>query len=351
MRVSKQDYFGKKVFVGIDVHKKSYVIAVCCEGEMVKKWTTTANPIALAQQLSKYFEGAEIHSAYEAGFSGFKLHRVLSSTGIKSRVINAASVEVQSNSRVKTDKRDAIKIAEQLAANRLRAIYIPTEQEEARRSLSRGRETTVDRRKAIGNQLKMKLYYLGIEIEEDKKISESFLKWAESIKMASEHEFAIAELCDAWRQETQRIKRFDQALKEQAAIDNNEKIFRSAPGVGAVSARVLSNELGDMTRFDNERQLFSSSGLTPGEYSSGEHVRRGHISRQGSPRIRGLLTEIAWRAIAEDNSLKEFYLRVAHKRDSKRAIVAVARKMLGRLRHCLKEGVEWQDLKVLMEVA
>ena len=351
MKIAKRDYSGKSVFVGIDVHKKSYVIAACCDGEVVKKWTSTANPITLAQQLSKFFDGAEVHSAYEAGFSGFKLHRVLISAGIKSRVINAASIEVESNSRVKTDKRDAKKIAEQLAANRLRAIYIPTEQEEARRSLSRGRETTVERRKAIGNQLKMKLYYLGIEIEDDRKLSESFLKWAESLKMASEHEFAIAELCDAWRQETQRIKRFDQALKDQAATDNNEKIYRSAPGIGAVSARVLSNELGDMTRFDNERQLFSSSGLTPGEYSSGEHVRRGHISRQGSPRIRGLLTEIAWRAIAEDKSLKEFYMRIARNRDSKRAIVAVARKMLGRLRHCLKEGVEWQDLKILMEVA
>ena len=99
-----------------------------------------------------------------------------------------------------------------------------------------------------------------------------------------------------------------------------------------------------MSRFDNENQLFSASGLTPGEYSSGEHVRRGHISRQGSSRIRGLLVEIAWRAITDDESLKAFYLRVASKRDSKRAIVAVARKMLGRLRKCLKDGVEWEDL-------
>ena len=154
MKITKRDYSGKSVFVGIDVHKKSYVVAACCDGEVVKKWTTTANPTSLAQQLSKFFDGAEVHSAYEAGFSGFKLHRVLISAGIKSRVINAASIEVESNSRVKTDKRDAKKIAEQLAANRLRAIYIPTEQEEARRSLSRGREATVERRKAIGNQLK-----------------------------------------------------------------------------------------------------------------------------------------------------------------------------------------------------
>lgn len=344
MKVTSCDYSGKKVFVGIDVHKKSYVIAAHCDGEIVKKWTTPADPDSTAEQLTKFFKGAEVHSAYEAGFSGFKLHRVLAAAGVNSRVVHAASIEVKSNDRVKTDKRDAKKIAEQLAANRLRGIYVPSEVEEMRRSLSRGREQVVERRKAIGNQLKMKLHYLGVVIPDRQKVCEGFLEWVEKLELAKEHQFAVAELIDAWRQETKRIKRFDQELSIQAKIDPLEKIYRSAPGVGAVSARTLSNELGDMSRFDNERQLFSASGLTPGEYSSGEKVRKGHISRQGSPRLRGMLTEVAWRAIADDQSLKTFYLRVAHTRDSKRAIVAVARKMLGRLRHCLKHGIEWKDL-------
>jgi len=349
MKVSTYDYSGKKVFVGMDVHKKSYVIAAHCDGVIVKRWTTTPSRSKTAAQLKKYFVGAEIHSAYEAGFSGFSLHRVLVSAGIHNRVVNAASIEVESNNRVKTDKRDAQKIAEQLAAGRLRGIYIPSVEEETRRSLSRGREQVVERRKAIGNQLKMKLHYLGIIIENDRKMSESLVKWAEALQLESEHQFAVNELIDAWRQESKRIRRFDQELTKQASEDQNEAIYRSAPGVGAISARTLSNELGDMTRFDNERQLFSSSGLTPGEHSSGEHIRRGHISRCGSPRIRGILTEVAWRAIREDQSLKKFYTRVSSTRDSKRAIVAVARKMLGRLRHCLKNKVEWKD--VIAEVA
>ena len=347
MKIKNQDYFGKKVFVGMDVHKKSYVIAASCDGEIVKKWTTTADPQTTVEQLKRFFEGAEIYSGYEAGFSGFTLHRVLVAGGIKNKVINAGSIEVESNNRVKTDKRDARKIAEQLAANRLRGINVPSEEDESRRSLSRGREQVVERRKSIGNQIKMKLHYLGFTLN-DQKICESFLKWVEDLEMVKEHRFAIAELIDAWRQETKRIKRFDQALKEQALKDDLEEIYRSAPGIGAVSARVLSNELSDMSRFDNERQLFSSSGLTPGEHSSGEHVRRGHISRQGSPRIRAIMIEVAWRALAKDRSLKDFYNQVASHRDGKRAIVAVARKMLGRLRHCLKEKIKWQDLSIVV---
>ncbi len=292
MRILDQDYSGKSVFVGIDVHKKSFVISAYCQGKAVKKWTTQSSRVSAAEQLTRFFRGAEIHSAYEAGFSGFKLHRVLNAAGVRSRVIHAAAVEVKSNDRVKTDKRDAKKIAEQLAAKRLRAIYVPTEDEERRRSLSRGREQVIERRKAIGNQLKMKLHYLGMMDSDPQKVGETFLETVEKLVLPKEHRFVVAELIDAWRQETKRIKRFEQELLKQAADDPLEIIYRSAPGIGAISARVLSNELDNMLRFDNERQLFSFSGLTPGEYSSGEYVRRGHITRQGSPRLRGMLTEI-----------------------------------------------------------
>ncbi len=98
----------------MDVHKKSYVIAASCDDEIVKKWTTTADPQTTADQLNCFFAGAEIYSAYEAGVSGFMLHRVLLASGIKNIVVHAASIEVESHNRVKTDKRDARKIAEQL---------------------------------------------------------------------------------------------------------------------------------------------------------------------------------------------------------------------------------------------
>lgn len=209
----------------------------------------------------------------------------------------------------------------------------------------------MERRRRIGNQLKMKLHFLGFELPEDKKISESYFKWVASLTMSVENRFAVDELKSAWREESKRIKRFDEELAVQAEKDPVELIYRSMPGVGRVSARVLSNELGDMTRFDNERQLFSSSGLTPSEHTSGDHVRKGHISRQGSPRIRGLLVEVAWRAIETDASLKQFYVKVARKRDGKRAIVAVARKILGRLRYCLKEKTMWKDMTVVAKAA
>ena len=105
---------------------------------------------------------------------------------------------------------------------------------------------------------------------------------------------------------------------------------------------VLANEMGDMSQFANVRGLYSFTGLTPGEYSSGDKVYRGHISRQGSSRLRHLLVEAAWKAIHKDMLLKEFYQRVAAKRGKKRAIVAVARKLIGRIRASLRSGKQYE---------
>lgn len=334
----------KQVFVGIDVHKKSYSICVIAAGEVVKAWTMPADGKSLADQLKKYYPKSSIFSAYEAGFSGFSLHRVLLSADIKNIVVNAGSISVESNSRVKTDKRDARKISEQLSFGKLRGIYVPSEEEEARRSLSRGREQVVRRRTRIGNQLKSKLHYLGVEVV-DKRVCNTFMDWVKTLKFNDkEHQLVISELIEAWNEESRRIKRFDEALKDQAEQDGLETVYRSVPGIGKTSSRVLANELGDLSRFSNERQLFSATGLTPSEYSSGEHIRRGSISRQGISSIRNLLVEVSWRAISKDGSLRKFYMRIAATRGSKRAIIAVARKIIGRVRACFKEKTLWRDL-------
>ena len=115
MTKRKIDYFGKKVNVGIDVHKKTYAIYCECEGQMVKKATVPAVPGKLAQLLKEYFPGASIYSVYEAGFAGYGLHRTLVANGIINIVVNPASIETAAKDKVKTDKRDCKKQAIQLA--------------------------------------------------------------------------------------------------------------------------------------------------------------------------------------------------------------------------------------------
>ena len=142
---------------------------------------------------------------------------------------------------------------------------------------------------------------------------------------------------------TGQIKEIEKKLVEQASQDDSEKVYRSVPGIGPVSSRVLSNELGDLSkRFENERSLFSFTGLTPSEHSSGDSIHKGHISRQGSSRIRKYLIEIAWRAIEQDPALKQIFERIAKTRGKKRAIVGIARKLIGRIRACFRQGCVYQ---------
>ena len=145
-----------------------------------------------------------------------------------------------------------------------------------------------------------------------------------------------------WKSIEKQIKKIEQKLSEQAVVDPNETIYRSAPGISPLSARILVLELGDLTQFANERQLFSYTGLTPSEFSSGDTVRKGSITRQGNKRVRYILNQAAWRAIKKDRDLNDFFTRLYPRTGKKRAIVAVARKLIGRIRAGFKTDKLYQ---------
>ena len=302
-----------------------------------------AKPEQLREQLVKYFCGAKIHSVYEAGFSAFVLHRELVKGGIDSIVVNPGSVEVSSHNRVKTDKRDAAKLATQLEAGRLRGIHIPSQEQEHQRLLSRSRRQLVKERTSLKNKIRMKAHQFGlIEAEDRRQMSHRFVQQLLEKSDSVEFELVIKAHWTIWKTVDEQIQDIEKALAEQAAQDEKEAVYRSAPGIGAVSARVLANELGDFSQFSNERQLFSYTGLTPSEHSSGEHIHRGAISKQGNRHLRGILIEVAWRALAEDPALEQFYRRLLPRTGCKRAIVAVARKLIGRIRAVFNKGGLYQ---------
>jgi transposase len=334
---------GKNVYTGIDVHRRSYSICCRCDGQVVKIATLPAVSERLVEGLKRWFRGAEIHCVYEAGFSGLVLHRQLVSAGIDSVVVNAASVEIAANDKVKTDKRDCKKLSIQLEAGRLRGIHIPTIEQEQQRLFTRTREQLVRHRTQLSNQFRNRLHQFGmLHLEDRRQVSRKFIEHYLSLELPFAVKEALSAIADVWKSVDGRIKSLEKTIKEQGNSDPHEAIYRSVPGVGSISARILSNELGDMSQFKNERQLFCHTGLTPSEYSSAERRRQGHISRQGSSRLRFILTEIAWRAIKEDEKLAQDFRRISHNAGKKRAIVAIARKLAGRIRACFKAQRAYQ---------
>jgi len=334
-----KDYTGKKIYLGIDVHKTTYSVSAIIDKTVIKKATLSASPEGLVAFCRKFFPGGSIESAYEAGFSGFHLHRVLEKNGIKNLVVHAAGIETAAGDRVKTDKRDSIKIATQLEAGRLRGIHIPSEEREEKRALTRLRDKIVEHRVVTTNQIKALLHQHGlIPPIGNKKVCSKWIKNLEKLSMRPGLRYALNHYLDMWQQHTTRIKEINTEIAKQAQEDSAlENVYRSAPGIGPIGARILSNEVEDLGYFENERQLFSYTGLTPSEHSSGGHIRKGHISRQGKTIIRKVLVLAAWKAIKQDPYLRSVYERIAAKAGGKKAIVAIARKLIGHIRACFRK--------------
>lgn len=273
------------------------------------------------------------------------LHRELSKVGIENLVVNPSSVEAAVHNRVKTDKRDALKLAGLREAGRLKGVRIPSEKEERRRLLTRSRQQLVEERTAIKNKIRMKCDQMGIIGADDRrKMSHKFVREILESSSVPELNLVIEAYWQVWPTIEIQMKKLEQELERQAEEDANEEIYRSVPGIGPLGARILSNELGDLSQFNNERQLFSYTGLTPSEQSSGDSIRRGHITRQGNSRVRWILCEAAWRAIKKDPELKEYFEGLYVRTGKKKAIVAVARKLIGRIRAAFRSGSYRQSL-------
>jgi transposase len=213
-------------------------------------------------------------------------------------------------------------------------MRVPTEEEEQRRLLTRTRDQLMNKKRRVMVQIRMRLHYFGLFPESiERRIK---LQDVEDILTGLEGELqrTIGMLRDEWIELAKRIKEIDRLLVEQAKEDPLDAVCRSVPGVGPLISRILSAELGDMSQFRNERALFSFTGLTPSEYSSGGHICRGHIcrghiSRQGSTRLRHMLVEAAWKAVRKDPVIKEYYIKLSERIGKRKAIVAVARKLVG----------------------
>lgn len=328
---------GKRVYIGIDVHRSFFVASCVCDGVVVKRCRMPSRAEAVISFVSKYFPESDVRSCYEAGYSGFWLHRELEAAGISNIVVHAASVEVAANNRVKTDKRDSLKLAQQLASERLAGIRVPSLEQEYRRLLPRTREQFMRARRRVQTQIRMRLHQFGLfpaHIQRVIRVSD-----VEDILESVDGELkqVIGLLHAQWVYLDGEIKELDRKLAEQAKRDPLDAIYRSVPGIGPLTARVLSNELGDMSQFQNVRALYSFTGLTPGEYSSGDKIRRGHISRQGNSWIRHMLVEAAWIAIRKDPVMKDFFSGLAKRTGKKKAIVAVARKLIGKVRAAIRD--------------
>ena len=333
---------GKMVFCGIDIHKHQWNLCFFCAGTVVERLVIPGNFKSLHRHVLRFYHSAQrIKFVYEAGFSGFHLYRSLRSAGFEC-VITPPNRVPSADGKIKTDKRDARKLARFLAGDLLKEIYVPSVSVEADRHLLRLRAGYQKKQTRVKNQIKsfLNLYGLMWPRENGNKWTKRYVSWLESLQLKEdmlrytldqhlrEYRFIQDQIVDT----TQRIKE----LSMSEAYRVHFARLTSCKGVGLITGMTFLLELGDIHRFSSAIKFCGYLGLSPSQHSSGERVRLGHITREGNIHLRRALVESSWTVIRYDPFLREKYERIRAKgTNGKKAIVAVARSLAIRLRRCL----------------
>ena len=342
-KINLKNYKGE-AFIGIDVHRLTYSVAIVINRTVVKKFQMPADNEQFIAVVRKLLPQAKLFSVYEAGFSGYTLHRTLEKAHISNIIVNPASIQVASKNKVKTDKLDSIKLAQHLSLGLLSGIRIVSSSRENQRLLSRTRRMLVKDRVRMMARVRARLLQFNLlPIDYNQVLTLKYVKGLQSQGIFSkELNNSLSILLKIWEEIEFELKNIERVFKTRSKDCPVVKKYMEIPGIGLLSAIVFADELGDCSQFANEKSLFSFLGLTPSEHSSGKKIKKGEITRQGNPQLRFMLIECAWVTIQKDPILKATYGRIAARRGGKKAIVAIARKLIGRARSILINNSEYE---------
>ena len=303
------------MFVGMDVHQKSIDITVAEEGHQGKVWhfgCIGGDLKALDQAVDKLLEsGRQLYCVYEAGPSGYVIHRHLTGRGLDCTVVAPAQVPKKASDRIKTDRRDSQKLAVQHRAGALRSIYVPAPEDEAMRDLVRAREDAVDARRRARQHLNSFLLRHGRRYGGKTKWSTAHRGWvAEQRFEHSAQRVTLEEYLGAIAEAEQRVERVSAQIRTLLPTwrwHPYVEALQALRGVSWIVATTVVAEVGDLRRFQ-PRELMGFLGLVPSEYSSGETTRRGAITKSGNAHVRRVLCEAAW-AYAQRPAISRELLR------------------------------------------
>jgi transposase len=242
--------------------------------------------------------------------------------------------------RVKTDRRDSRKLAYLLAKGMLRRIWVPSQQERYHRQVVRRRRQLIGDRVRVQNRVKSELQFYGIALVGPRgPWPRAYVERLWCIRFGDRWmQGSFQRLLEQYAFLSEQIKKQTQLLRELSQTPfyrERVKILRSVPGIGLIAAMEVLVELQDVSRFRRADELAAYVGLTPSQYSSADKIRMGRITRAGKSKLRGTLVEASWRLITKDMVIREKYEGIKSRAGGKRAIVAIARMLLLRMRRLL----------------
>jgi transposase len=332
------------VFAGLDVDKRSISVTFIDHEGFLKSMRMPYSVDHLVNHVRKHYGERKVVFAYEAGPTGYGLYDGLVVQQYPCLIASPSMIPKAPGQRVKTNRLDSVRLAENLRAGQLKGIHVPTTLYRELRHLTQLRDALVSEVVAMKQRIKSLLLMEGLEFPPAPAGSQwSFLVKDQLRKLpgSSVVRFKLDQLLDNLEfgekqvlKVTREIRRFCQNDPE---LSQCIEYLKSVPGIGWIVASQMMARIGDWRQINNIRELPAFLGLVPTERSTGERTTRGSITHNGDPRLRSKLIQASWSAIRQDGELREFFRTVAKKHPRhlgpRVAIVAVAHKL------CVRAGV------------
>ncbi len=352
--MSTQITTSPKVYIGLDIHKKTWTVSIQTDLFFHKTYSMPSKSSDLEEYINKNFPSYEVFLVYEAGCCGFSVARYFLNLAWNVLVINPADVKIGDKERYqKTDNLDAKNLSKQLKSGTLKGINIPTETEDQFTSLARHRTQVTKKFKTTKLQIKSLLLFHGIEIPQEYDNPNwpiAFIEWLENLKFSN--------VCGDLALQG-KIRMFKFIKSEYLAIATQMRAYcrkehkedynllKSIPGIGGFLACVIIAECGDLRRFNTEGQFASFIGIVPGMHNSGGSEKCLGITPRSRSQLRSYLIEAAWIAVRKDPEMQE-YFRKHQGKNVKNIIVKVAHKMTRRILSVIKTQKPYQINKNLI---
>lgn len=342
---SPNDY---DLFIGLDVDKNSFSFTIQDHNTMNKAKTIPSQPEQFYNYVKNRFADKKVLFAYEAGPTGYHLHDYLFAKKQDCLVVSPLSIPKAPNQKVKNNRIDSRKIVEELRTGKLKSIRIPHGPYRELRHLINLRENYTQNRKVAKQRIKSLLLYTYLyatikDIEQN--WSNNYIRVLQELPCSDavrqRLNMLLMDLDYARKQILSILRELRTFVANRPEIQEYMNYLLSIPGIGFVTAITVLGRIGDPRKLQNVRELSAFVGLVPTEKSTGDDVNRGSITHLGNRILRSLLIEAAWIAIRKDKELNQFYFRIKRRHHpsiaSRKAIVAVARKLTQRIYRVLKE--------------
>jgi len=351
----------RTIFVGIDLGDKKSVARIATErgsSERMSFVNTRSGRARLLRDLKRRSQdgGAEatIVMAYEASSCGFILHDQAQEEGLVCHVLAPTKMEKSAEQKKhKNDDRDAEDVLEKLrghvlAGNRLPTVWIPDVETRDDREIVRARLELGEKQTQVKTQIQMLLKRHGLEKPTDLSSGTlAYRSWLKAMSVSERLRWGTRESLGSLLRQLEAIesemKQLDSRVQQLAQQERHKPIVEALTeekGVGLLTAMVFRTEIGQACRFRRGRHVGKYAGLTPTSHESGEQSdHKGHISRQGPPRLRKVLCQASWVHIRHDSESRQFYHRLVARNPKKKkiALVAVMRRLAVRLWHRMRQ--------------